>query len=89
MIVAFAKDNKLATVVGEDTAGRLLSATSVKVGQGYRLALPVGAYHTWSGGVLEGSPISPDMLVPFDWRERKAGVDRQLERSVEVVRSRL
>ncbi len=89
MIVAFAKDNKLAAVVGEDTAGRLLSATSVKVGQGYRLALPVGAYHTWGGGILEGAPIPPDVLVPFNWRERKEGVDRQLDRAVEVARSRL
>ncbi len=89
MIVAFARDNKLATVVGENTAGRLLSATSVKVGHGYRLALPVGAYHTWSGGVLEGTPIPPDVLVPFDWKERKLGLDGQLERAVEVVHSRL
>ena len=89
MIVAFAKDNQLATVVGENTAGRLLSATSVKVGHGYRLALPVSAYHTWSGGVLEGTPIPPDEPVPFNWQERKLGLDRQLERSVEVVRSRM
>ena len=60
MIVAFAKYNKLATVVGEKTAGRLLSATSANVGHGYRFALPVGSYHTWSGGVLEGTPIPPD-----------------------------
>jgi C-terminal processing protease CtpA/Prc len=39
----FAKENKLATIVGEKTAGRLLSATSVKVGNGFRLALPTGA----------------------------------------------
>ena len=89
MIVAFAKENKLATVVGEKTAGRLLSATSVKVGRGYRLALPVGSYHTWSGGILEGTPIPPDDLVPFDWKERKRGIDRQLERSIEIVSSRL
>jgi C-terminal processing protease CtpA/Prc len=35
MIVAFARENKLATIVGEKTAGRLLSATSVKVGNGF------------------------------------------------------
>jgi C-terminal processing protease CtpA/Prc len=32
MIVAFARENGLATIIGEKTAGRLLSATSVKVG---------------------------------------------------------
>ncbi len=52
MIVAFARENKLATIVGEKTAGRLLSATSVKVGNGFRLALPTGAYHTWKGSII-------------------------------------
>ena len=33
MIAAFARENRLATIMGEDTAGRLLSATSVKVRQ--------------------------------------------------------
>jgi hypothetical protein len=41
-IVAFARENSLALVVGEKTAGRLLSAISAKVGRGYRLAFPTG-----------------------------------------------
>ena len=81
MIVAFAQDNQLATVAGEDTAGRLLAADSVKVGHGYRLALPTGSYHTWSGRVLEGTPIKPDVNLPFHWRGRRAGKDEQLERA--------
>lgn len=79
MIVAFARENKLATIIGEKTAGRLLSATSVKVGSGFRLALPTGAYHTWNGSILEGTPIEPDHSVEFDWRERRLNKDRQLE----------
>jgi C-terminal processing protease CtpA/Prc len=79
MIVAFARENNLATVVGEKTAGRLLSATSVKVGNGFRLALPTGAYHTWKGAVLEGTPIEPDHLVEFDWRCRRNSHDRQFD----------
>ena len=81
MIVAFAQDNQLATVAGEDTAGRLLAADSVKVGHGYRLALPTGSYHTWSGRVLEGTPIKPEVKLPFDWRGRRTGKDEQLERA--------
>jgi carboxyl-terminal processing protease len=85
MIVAFVRENKLAKIVGEPTAGRLLSATSVKVGEGYRLALPTGAYYTWKGSVLEGSPIEPDELVEFDWRERRSGIDAQLKRAIEFL----
>jgi carboxyl-terminal processing protease len=85
MIVAFARENKLARIVGENTAGRLLSATSVKVGQGFRLALPTGAYYTWRGTVLEGTPIEPDELVEFDWRAARGNNDRQLVYAIESV----
>jgi C-terminal processing protease CtpA/Prc len=85
MIVAFVRENNLAAVVGEKTAGRLLSATSVKVGQGFRLALPVGAYYTWKGTVLEGSPIEPDELIEFDWRRCRDGRDDQLEHAISSV----
>jgi carboxyl-terminal processing protease len=86
MIVAFARENKLATIVGEKTAGRLLSATSVKVGNGFRLALPTGAYYTWKGSVLESTPIEPDHLIEFDWRHRRLGHDRQLDRAMDLLR---
>jgi C-terminal processing protease CtpA/Prc len=86
MIVAFARENKLATIVGEKTAGKLLSATSVKVGQGFRLALPTGAYYTWNGLVLEGTPIQPDELVAFDWEvARRENKDRQLECAIALT----
>jgi C-terminal processing protease CtpA/Prc len=85
MIVAFAKEHRLATIVGEKTAGRLLSATSVKVGHGYRLALPTGNYRTWTGWVLEGKPIEPDIEIPFDWKERSRGLDRQLQEAEKVA----
>ena len=85
MVAIFAKENKLATLMGEKTAGRLLSATSVKVGHGFRLALPVGAYNTWNGTVLEGSPIEPDIEIGFDWKDRRKGPDAQLEAAIEAV----
>ena len=87
MIVAFARENNLATIVGEEIAGRLLSATSVKVGHGFRLALPTGAYYTWKGWVLEGSSITPDEPVEFDWHQRRTGIDGQLERAIEFIRA--
>jgi len=89
MIVAFARENRLATIIGEKTAGRLLSATSVKVGNGFRLALPTGAYYTWNGAVLEGTPIEPDKVIEFDWRSQRRGLDRQLDYAVESLAEQL
>ena len=85
MVTIFAKENGLATIVGEKTAGRLLSATSVKVGNGYRLALPTGAYYTWNETALEGSPIEPDELSNFSWQDRRAGIDGQLQKAIDVI----
>ena len=85
MVVAFARENNLATIVGEKTAGRLLSATSVKVGGGFRLALPTGGYHTWKGAVFEGTPIDPDQRIEFDWRSRRNGYDRQLDYAIRIA----
>jgi carboxyl-terminal processing protease len=85
MIVALARENNLAMIIGEKTAGRLLSATSVKVGKGFRLALPTGAYYIWRGSVLEGTPIEPDRLIEFDWRDRRAGRDRQLDEIIGLL----
>jgi len=82
MIVAFAREHNLATVIGEKTAGRLLSATSVKVGNGFRLALPTGSFRTWGGRAYEGTPIEPDQVVEFDWRDRRLGRDRQFDYAV-------
>jgi carboxyl-terminal processing protease len=85
MIVAFAREYGLATIVGEPTAGTLLSATSVKVGEGYRLALPTGAYYTWKGSVLEGTPMAPDEVITFNWHERRMGIDTQLQRASRLL----
>jgi carboxyl-terminal processing protease len=89
MVAIFAKENRLATIVGEKTAGRLLSATSVKVGNGFRLALPTGAYFTWNGTALEGSPIEPDVVSEFDWRDRRRGSDRQFDTALKTVGTKI
>jgi C-terminal processing protease CtpA/Prc len=65
-----------------------LSATSLKVGHGFRLALPTGAYYTWNGTALEGSPIEPDVVSEFDWQDRRRGSDRQLAAATEDRRRR-
>jgi C-terminal processing protease CtpA/Prc len=61
MIAAFAGENRLATIVETRTAGRLLSAESLKLFHGYVPSLPVGAYYTCLGRLLELSGVTPDV----------------------------
>jgi len=48
------------TVVGEKTAGRVLSQLPHEVGQGYLLSLPIADYHSTTLGRLEGRGVEPD-----------------------------
>jgi C-terminal processing protease CtpA/Prc len=47
--------------------------------------LPTGAYYTWKGTALEGSPIEPDVVSEFDWQDRRRGNDRQLATALKTV----
>jgi len=87
MVAGFAVENKLATIVGTRTAGRLLSGGAFKVGQGYLLGLPVAAYLTWQGTMLEGKGITPDVPVDFSYESFKEGRDNQLEKAIEIARA--
>lgn len=85
MIAAFAAENGLAAVVGTNTAGRLLSADSFKLPHGYVLSLPVGAYYTWGGRLLEGTGVAPDVPVELSYDALRAGGDNQLEAALDAV----
>jgi carboxyl-terminal processing protease len=81
MVAAFASENRLATLVGSKTAGRVVAASVFKVGQGYRVGLPVAAYCTWSERRIEGQGVEPDLAVPLDPVALWAGEDAQLAAS--------
>jgi C-terminal processing protease CtpA/Prc len=85
MVAAFASENKLATIVGTKTPGRLLGGHSFRVGNGYRIALPVAAYYTWNGTFLEGRGVTPDVEEPFSVTAIRNGRDAQLQRALDVA----
>jgi len=87
MVAAFAAENKLATLVGTKTPGRLTGASSFPVGHGYRVALPVSAYRTWQGATVEGQGIVPHLEIPFSVEAIRQGRDVQLETALQAVRS--
>ena len=85
IITAFAKENHLATIVGTKTAGRLLSGSAFHVGKGFMLGLPVAAYHTWEGQLLEGSGVTPDFELAWDCSANSEH-DLQLQQAITIVK---
>jgi len=87
MVSAFAEENKLATIVGTKTPGRLLSGSAYKVGYGYILGLPVAAYMTWQGRMLENNGIVPKFSMELSRDALKEGRDSQLGAAIEVAKA--
>jgi len=86
MVAAFAEENQLATIVGTKTPGRLLSGRTFQAGSGYILGLPVAAYLTWQGRMIEGKGVPPDVPVELAPDELIAGADTQMQKALAVVR---
>jgi C-terminal processing protease CtpA/Prc len=87
MVSAFAEENSLATIVGTKTPGRLLSGSAYKVGHGYILGLPVAAYLTWQGRMLENHGIVPKFSIELSRDALNEGRDTQLETAQHVLNS--
>ncbi len=80
MVSALAEENNLATIVGTKTPGRLLSGSVFEVGHGYILGLPVAAYLTWQGRMLENDGILPKFTVDLSRDALREGGTRQTTR---------
>jgi carboxyl-terminal processing protease len=84
-ITGFAKENKLATIVGTKTPGQVLGETGFKMGRGFVLRIPVVTFHTWSGSTLEGKGVEPDHVVELSRVALIHGRDEQTKRALHVV----
>jgi hypothetical protein len=87
LIAHFAEENNLAVITGTKTPGRLLSGSAFKVGHRYILGLPVAAYLTWQGRMLENNGIVPKFQADLSRDALREGRDTQLETAIEIARS--
>jgi carboxyl-terminal processing protease len=85
MLAQFAHENRLATIVGSKTAGRLVSRSGIKIGNGYTLVLPVAAYTSWKGSRIEGNGITPDIAVDWSYEAALDGQDPQFKTAVSTL----
>lgn len=85
MTAQFAKDTKLATVVGEQTRGNVLGSTMFNVGNGYQLYLPIFGWYSPGGFYAEGSGVRPDVPIDVDPDRLAYGEDTQFNKALELL----
>lgn len=85
MAAQFAKETKLAALVGQKTAGLVLGADTFDVGYDYTLYLPVFGWYSPSGSYNEGSGVVPDVTVDIDPVCLAEGKDIQLNKALEII----
>jgi len=79
-LAAVLQELKLATLVGERTAGAMLSSAEVALPAGWILRLPESDFRTPSGHRVEGRGVSPDIRASKHWYH-----DGQLAAAVAAV----
>jgi C-terminal processing protease CtpA/Prc len=87
MVASFAKQNRLATLVGMKTAGEVLGGANFKLAGGYVLRMPVAGWYTWQGDCIEGKGVEPHVSVENSPEVLAAGADGQLERALEAIKT--
>src|SRR6266568_4245860 len=87
MVASFAKENRLATLVGTRTAGEVLGGANLKLPAGYVLRMPVAGWYTWQGDCIEGKGVEPDVSIENSPQSLATGVDTQLQKALEVVKA--
>lgn len=87
MVASFAKDNHLATLVGTRSAGEVLGGANFVLAKGYTLRIPIAGWYTWKGHCIEGIGVEPDVVVENSPESLSIGVDAQLEKALELVKS--
>jgi carboxyl-terminal processing protease len=85
MAAQFAKDTRLATVIGKQTRGNVLGSTMFNVGHGYQLYLPIFGWYSPSGNYTEGSGVRPDVPIDIDPDRLAHGDDTQVNKALELL----
>jgi C-terminal processing protease CtpA/Prc len=87
MVASFAKEHRLATIVGTKTAGEVLGGANFNLRNGYRLRIPTAGWFTWQGDFLEGKGVEPDVRIDNSVESLAAGSDPQLEKAIAVAQN--
>lgn len=85
MVCSFAKENRLAPLVGTRTSGEVLGGANFTLPCGYLLRIPIAGWYTWKGKCIEGQGVEPDVMVENSPESLAQSVDAQLDRALAAV----
>lgn len=63
-----------------------MSGSAFKAGFGYMVGLPVAAFLTWEGRLIEGKGVSPSVNVELKPEQLLVREDPQMQEALDVVR---
>jgi C-terminal processing protease CtpA/Prc len=85
MVAAFAKERGVAKIVGSRTPGETLGAANFRIGESYRLRIPLVGWYTASNQLLERKGVAPDDEVIPSLEGLRSGRDEVLNRALELA----
>jgi C-terminal processing protease CtpA/Prc len=85
MIAAFVRNEGVAHVIGTRTPGEVLGAANFHVGSDYRLRMPVTAWYTAKGELIEGKGVAPESEQVATVESLVSGKDLAMDAALSVL----
>lgn len=83
------QDYGTGTIVGMTTYGKGVVQQLMDLGDGTCLKVTIAEYYTPSGRSINGTGVTPDVEVEYEYDENNPEADNQLDKALEVVRGEL
>lgn len=83
------QDYEKGTIVGTQTYGKGVMQQIIKLGDGTSLKVTVAEYYLPSGRSINGTGVTPDVEIGYEYDEENPDADNQLAKAVEVVRNKI
>ena len=83
------QDYGIGTIVGTTTYGKGVVQQLIGLGDGTYLKLTIAEYYTPSGRSINGTGVTPDVEVEYEYDENDPEADNQLEKALETVEGQL
>ena len=79
------QDYDVGTIVGTQTYGKGVVQQTIDLGDGTCMKITISEYYTPSGRSINGTGVTPDVEVEYEYDENDPEKDDQLEKAIEVV----